>query len=53
MKNNKEFFINLRVLQLRLKLAEIMNNKNEAATVRLIISIFFIPGFVYQLVRNE
>ncbi|APC96612.1 pilus assembly protein PilF [Francisella frigiditurris] len=38
MKNNKEFFINLRVLQLRLKLAEIMNNKNEAATVRLIIS---------------
>ncbi|MFC4891700.1 pilus assembly protein PilF [Pseudofrancisella aestuarii] len=38
MKNNKEFFINRRVLQLRLKLAEIMDNKNEAAIVRLIIS---------------
>ena len=38
MKNNKTFFNNRRILELRLKLAEYAHNKNEAATVRLIFS---------------
>ncbi|KEI35610.1 CDC27 family protein [Allofrancisella frigidaquae] len=38
MRSNEEFFNNKRVLELRLKLAEYANNKNEAATVRLIFS---------------
>jgi type IV pilus assembly protein PilF len=38
MKNNKAFFNNKRILELRLKLAEYAHNKNEAATVRLIFS---------------
>ena len=38
MKNNKVFFNNKRILELRLKLAEYAHNKNEAATVRLIFS---------------
>lgn len=38
MKSNKAFFNNKRILELRLKLAEYANNKNEAAQVRLIFS---------------
>lgn len=38
MRNNKAFFNNKRILELRLKLAEYANNKNEAAKVRLIFS---------------
>ena len=38
MKDNKEFFNNRKVLQLRLKLAEYANNKNEEASVKLILS---------------
>lgn len=38
MKNDREFFNNKRILDLRLKLAEYAHNKNEAAAVRLILS---------------
>ena len=38
MRDNKAFFNNKRILELRLKLAEYAHNKNEAATVRLIFS---------------
>ena len=38
MKNDKIFFNNKRILELRLKLAEYAHNKNEAATIRLIFA---------------
>ncbi|QUE32311.1 tetratricopeptide repeat protein [Francisella philomiragia] len=38
MKNDPQFFNNKLVLDMRLKLAEYANNKNEAAAVRLVLS---------------
>ncbi|BCD90399.1 pilus assembly protein PilF [Francisella halioticida] len=38
MKNDNQFFYNRKVLELRLKLAEYANNKNEIATIKLILS---------------
>jgi type IV pilus assembly protein PilF len=38
MSNNEVFFNNKRVLDLRLKLAKVMGDKNEAAIVQLILS---------------
>ncbi len=38
MKDDSNFFNNKRVLELRLKLAQLMKNKNEAAIVKLILS---------------
>nr|WP_234384150.1 hypothetical protein [Francisella noatunensis] len=38
MKNDPQFFNNKLVLDMRLKLAEYANNKNEAAAIRLVLS---------------
>ncbi|MED7789401.1 CDC27 family protein [Francisella sp. 19X1-34] len=38
MKDDKEFFYNKKVLDLRLKLAEYANNRSEIATIKLILS---------------
>lgn len=38
MKDDKKFFYNRKVLELRLKLAEYANNTNEIATIKLILS---------------